>query len=53
MDQQRPDSSRLSITMPATVWHSLARRALEEGRSMSNLAAYLLERHAKENKPQG
>jgi hypothetical protein len=53
MDQQRPGSARLSITVPANVWNSLARRALEEGRSMSNLAAYLLERHAKDNTLQG
>ncbi len=34
---------RLSITMPANVFEALERRSTLEGRSLSNLAAYLLE----------
>ena len=34
---------RLTITIPYTVFGSLEKRSAEEGRSLSNLAAYLLE----------
>jgi len=34
---------RLSITIPANVFIALERRSTLEGRSLSNLAAYLLE----------
>lgn len=36
-------SVRLSTTVPATLMAALEQRALEEGRSLSNLVAYLLE----------
>ena len=49
MDQEQRRSTRLSITVPASVIEGLARRALEEGRSMSNLAAHLLAEHVREN----
>jgi hypothetical protein len=35
--------------MPWSVLEALARRAEEENRSLSNLAAYLLAEHAREN----
>lgn len=34
---------RLTITIPFTVFSALEKRSTEEGRSLSNLAAYLLE----------
>jgi hypothetical protein len=34
---------RLTITIPYTVFGSLEQRSAEEGRSLSNLAAFLLE----------
>lgn len=34
---------RLTITIPAKVANKLAARSLTEGRSLSNLSAYLLE----------
>jgi hypothetical protein len=37
-------SQRMTITVPYGVMSRLERRALEEGRSLSNLSAYLLER---------
>ena len=49
MDQEQRRSSRITITMPWSVLEALARRAVEEGRSLSNLAAHLLEEHAREN----
>ena len=49
MDQEQRRSTRLSITVPASVIEGLARRAVEEGRSMSNLAAHLLAEHGREN----
>ena len=42
MDQEQRRSTRLSITVPAAVIEGLARRAVEEGRSRSDLAAQLL-----------
>lgn len=35
---------RLTVTIPQHVLENLERRAMEQGRSISNLAAYLLER---------
>ena len=35
---------RLTITIPFSTFQALERRSTEEGRSLSNLAAYLLER---------
>jgi hypothetical protein len=35
--------NRLSVTVPHSLYRSLERRAVLEGRSLSNLAAYLLE----------
>lgn len=37
-------SQRMTITVSYGVMSRLERRALEEGRSLSNLSAYLLER---------
>ncbi|WP_250544949.1 hypothetical protein [Synechococcus sp. LA31] len=34
---------RLTITIPFTVFSALEQRSAEEGRSLSNLAAFLLE----------
>jgi len=34
---------RLSTTVPASLMAALEQRAMEEGRSVSNLVAYLLE----------
>jgi hypothetical protein len=34
---------RLTITLPQSIYHQLVERSDWEGRSMSNLAAYLLE----------
>jgi hypothetical protein len=35
---------RLTITIPFSTFQAIERRSTEEGRSLSNLAAYLLER---------
>ena len=37
-------SKRITITIPYSTFRDLESRSLEEGRSLSNLAAYLLER---------
>ena len=34
---------RISITVPYQIWNSLVKRSNREGRSISNLAAFLLE----------
>lgn len=34
---------RISVTVPFRIWHSLVKRSNAEGRSISNLAAFLLE----------
>ncbi len=34
---------RMTITLPHSTYHGLLERSDDEGRSMSNLAAYLLE----------
>lgn len=36
-------SKRLSITVPQSTLEALLERSLQEGRSLSNLASYLLE----------
>lgn len=36
-------SKRITITIPFSTFQALERRSTEEGRSLSNLAAYLLE----------
>ncbi|QNI79273.1 CopG-like ribbon-helix-helix domain-containing protein [Synechococcus sp. RS9909] len=37
---------RITITIPLHVYEQIAKRSTQEGRSMSNLAAFLLERAA-------
>ena len=37
-------SKRVTITIPFHVFNAVVNRSLEEGRSVSNLMAYLLER---------
>ena len=44
-------SQRMTITVSYGVMSRLERRALEEGRSLSNLSAYLLERAVEEWEP--
>lgn len=39
-----PSTNRISITLADHVYQKLVERAAREGRSVSNLAAYLLER---------
>jgi hypothetical protein len=39
----RKTSTRLTLTLPGGVFDDLVFRANEEGRSISNLAAYLIE----------
>lgn len=39
----RKASMRLTITVPGGVFEKLVRRSNSEGRSISNLAAYLIE----------
>jgi hypothetical protein len=36
-------SKRLSVTLPDSVMKKLLKKSLEEGRSLSNLAAFLVE----------
>lgn len=48
-DFRRP--RRLTITIPQNVLEQLERCALQEGRSLSNLAAYLLERALQNRTP--
>jgi hypothetical protein len=43
-DYWRRGSQRLSATVPASVLQQLEARAMQEGRSLSNLVAMLLER---------
>ena len=40
---QSRSPKRLTITIPFTVFSALEQRSVEEGRSLSNLAAFLLE----------
>lgn len=44
---------RLSITLPANVFKELERRSTLEGRSLSNLAAYVLEAGMAAGAPSG
>jgi hypothetical protein len=44
---------RLTITIPYTVFRALETRSAEEGRSLSNLAAYLLEKSLPPLAPEG
>ncbi|MEY3963031.1 MAG: hypothetical protein RLZZ106_286 [Cyanobacteriota bacterium] len=44
-------SQRMTITVPYGVMSRLELRALEEGRSLSNLSAYLLERSVEKWEP--
>ncbi len=37
-------SQRITVTIPDVVLHSLIKRSGEEGRSVSNLVAFLVER---------
>ena len=39
---------RITITIPHATFEAIAQRSDEEGRSMSNLAAYILEKGLKE-----
>lgn len=39
-----PKPKRLTVTIPANVFSALEARSSSEGRSLSNLAAYVLER---------
>jgi hypothetical protein len=36
-------SQRITITLPDAIAHSLMQRSIHEGRSLSNLAAFLIE----------
>ena len=45
-------SERLTITIPHNVSAALAQRAQAEGRSLSNLAAFLIEQHIQSNQDQ-
>ena len=42
------EPKRISVTIPYAVYMSLLTRSEHEGRSLSNLASYLLESHLKE-----
>ena len=44
---------RLTITVPFSTFSALESRSHEEGRSLSNLAAYLLERGLSEGQSKG
>ena len=48
MDVRTPHPVRITITVNQSVYDYLGRRSQEEGRSMSNLAAFLLENTAEE-----
>ncbi len=39
---------RISITVPESVYDELINRSMDEGRSLSNLAANMIERHIRE-----
>ena len=45
-------SERLTITIPFNVSAALTQRSQAEGRSLSNLAAFLLEQHVQTNRNQ-
>ena len=42
--KRTPHTRRFSVTVPELVYLALEVRSMEQGRSLSNLAAYLLER---------
>ncbi len=48
MDVRTPHPVRITITVSQSVYDYLGQRSQEEGRSMSNLAAFLLENTAQE-----
>ena len=50
---QRRAPKRLTITIQFTVFSSLEKRSTGEGRSLSNLAAYLIENALKDSLPGG
>lgn len=43
MPQQQPRPRRLTVTVPQNVYDALEARSTAEGRSLSNLAAFMLE----------
>lgn len=43
MPNPQPRPRRLTVTVPQTVYDALEARSTAEGRSLSNLAAYVLE----------
>lgn len=45
---QQPKPQRLTITVPWSTFQRIERNATEQGRSLSNLSAYLLERALEE-----
>lgn len=51
MPHRQPVPVRVSITMPYRVFHALTARADQEGRSTSNLGAFLLEQALAEPTP--
>ena len=48
MDVRTPHPVRITITVSQSVYDYLGQRSQEEGRSMSNLAAFILESTAEE-----
>jgi len=48
MDIRTPHAVRITITVSQSVYDYLGQRSQEEGRSVSNLAAFLLESTAQE-----
>ena len=48
MDVRTPHPVRITITVSQSVYDYLGQRSQEEGRSLSNLAAFLLENPAQE-----
>jgi hypothetical protein len=51
ISNRRPQ--RITITVPWSIYQSLNTASNEQGRSLSNTAAYWLERQAETMKPQG
>jgi hypothetical protein len=51
ISNRRPQ--RITITVPWSIYQSLITASNEQGRSLSNTAAYWLERQAETMKPQG
>jgi hypothetical protein len=47
-----PTSSRITATLPVSVLNTLGKVAADQGRSVSNLAAYIIESYLKKlNQP--